>query len=313
MGSALLFDNMLRFKMHAQNQEMLSPRDRGRESLSLIDHQELLDDVSLAKQKLLLNLLLIDALVLLLATVLAYFLSGKTLQPIEEVLLMQKRFVADAAHELRTPLTALKTALEVGLKDKQITTHEMRQLLKDNLQDVDNLEKLTGSLLILNQAERSVISPNELESVALDEVMQELMRKFKPLANRKKITLAGKAKHFVFKTNYSYLMQILSILLDNAIKFTNTNGKIDLHFFVADDRKLVFEVSDNGCGIKEADLPFIFDRFYKVDSSRNKAKTSGFGLGLSIAASLSKLLAAELTVQSKVGQGSTFSVSFVLN
>jgi len=189
----------------------------------------------------------------------------------------------------------------------------MRQLLKDNLQDVDNLEKLTSSLLILNQAERSVISPSELESVALDEVMQELLRKFNPLANRKKIAIVGKAKHFVFKTNYSYLMQILSILVDNAIKFTNANGKINLHFFVTDDRKLVFEVSDTGCGIKEADLPFIFDRFYKVDLSRNKTKTAGFGLGLSIAASLSKLLAAELTVQSKVGQDSTFSVSFVLN
>ncbi len=313
-GSVLLFENLNRFQLRLRAQELninlpqhlprnLRDADVGPFE---INSEEFKQDFELARRNFLLSLIFIDLGILSISTFLAYLLAGRTLAPIEKSLLAQKRFTADAAHELRTPLTAIKTALEVNLKDKKISREDALSILKDNLKDIEGLEKLSNDLLLLSKAERRAEVLDQ-RMVALDEISNELTSKFSALVKTKDIKIISKAKHDLVKTDYDKLMQILSIFLDNAIKYTPKSGKITLNFFM-EKNKAVFQVKDSGVGIGKENLPLIFDRFYKVESSRNKSKSAGFGLGLSIAGEISELLNGKLSVTSQLGKGSTFSL-----
>lgn len=313
-GSALLFENISRFQFRLKAQELNIklpqhlPRNLRDLDLGSIDFnlEEFEQDLKLARKNLLLSLVFIDLGILSISTFLSYLLAGRTLAPIEKSLLAQKRFTADAAHELRTPLTAIKTALEVNLKDKKISREEALSILKDNLKDIEGLEKLSNDLLLLSKVERH----GEIlyqRTIALDELSNELTNKFSALAKTKNIKITAKANHDLVKTDYDKLLQILSIFLDNAIKYTPKSGKITLNFFM-EKNKAIFQVKDSGAGISKENLPLIFDRFYKVEGSRNKGKSAGFGLGLSIAGEIAELLNGKLSVVSQLGKGSTFSL-----
>ncbi len=313
-GSALLFENLSRLHLRLRSIELNanSParmpknmRDLGTEPFNL-NSEEFLQDLGEAEHTLFLSLLFIDLGILSVSTFLAYLLAGRTLAPIEKSLKAQKRFTADAAHELRTPLTAIKTALEVNLADKKLTKTAAVSILQDNLKDIENLEKLSSELLQLSKVDHHLAMLN-YQSIALDELLSELTSKFASLAKVKKIKIIGKANHDLIKTDYDKLLQILSIFLDNAIKYTPENGKINLSF-VVEKRKTAFHVQDSGVGIKKEDLPMIFHRFYKIESSRNQKQTAGFGLGLAIASEIADLLNGDLSVTSQLGKGSTFTL-----
>jgi signal transduction histidine kinase len=312
ISSVLLFENISRFHIRLQAEQLgfnLPPRfsGTGREIKSNLlnpESEEFLSDLENAKEKLLLSLIFIDLGILTISTFLAYILAGRTLAPIEKSLLAQKRFTADAAHELRTPLTAIKTALEVNLKDKSISKEVALGILKDNLKDIESLQKLSNDLLLLSKVEHSGQKLN-LQTVAFDELALELLNKFGALAKKKNIKIISKAKHDLVKTDYDKLMQILSIFVDNAIKYTPTDGKVSLHFF-SEKNKAVFQVKDNGVGISKDNLTLIFDRFFKIESSRNKNSSAGFGLGLAIAGEIARLLNGRIIVTSQPGKGSTF-------
>lgn len=314
-GSMLLFENISRIHLRLRAQEAgidMPPRlPRSVNDIDFnatgIESDEFFNDLDSAKSELLVRLLLIDAGVLAVSTFLAYILSGKTLQPIEEALLAQKRFTADAAHELRTPLTSIKTALEVNLNDKKLNKTQAVTVLADNLKDINDLEKLSNDLLTLSRVEHNHQEIRH-DNLAMDELLSDLINKFSVLAKVKKIKLVGKAEHELFKGDEAKLKQILSILVDNAIKYTKADGKVSLSFY-KEKNKVVFEVKDSGIGIDENDLLHIFDRFYKAESSRNKTRSAGFGLGLSIAKELSKSIKANLEAESKLGKGSTFRLS----
>lgn len=313
-GSVLLFENLNRFQIRLRAQELNInlPQHLPRNLRDVdvgpfeINSEEFKQDFELARKNLLLSLIFIDLGILSISTFLAYLLAGRTLAPIEKSLLAQKRFTADAAHELRTPLTAIKTALEVNLKDKKISREDALSILKDNLKDIEGLEKLSNDLLLLSKAERRTEVLDQ-RMIAFDELSNELTNKFGALAKTKNIKITSKAKHDLVKTDHDKLLQILSIFLDNAIKYTPKSGKITLSFFM-EKNKAVFQVKDSGVGVDKEDLPLIFDRFYKVEGSRNKDKSIGFGLGLSIAGEIAELLNGKLSVTSQLGKGSTFSL-----
>jgi len=314
-GSMLLFENLNRAHFRLKEQEFSVsippnvPRNPKELTIKVFDvnEQALLEDFDQAKHQLLLILVFIDVGVLLISTFLAYLLAGKTLAPIEKSLIVQKRFTADAAHELRTPLTSIKTALEVNLKDNKMTKSGALAILQDNLKDIESLEKLSNELLILAKVENSHKSSIR-ENIALDEISKELLHKFSVLAKNKNIKILSQAKHELIKTDHDKLIQLLSILLDNAIKYTKQHGKISLNFFV-EKNKAIFQVKDNGIGISQENLPLIFNRFYQAESARTKNNNNSFGLGLAIAKEISKQLNAQLTVSSKVGKGTTFTLS----
>lgn len=263
-----------------------------------------------AKRQLIARIIFANGIIVLVSATAAYFLAGQTLRPIERASDEQRRFIADASHELRTPLTALKTSIEVALRDKKMTVKAARGVLESNLDEVDNLQSLATSLLTLAEHQRPDAS-TAFETIDLGEIVQDAMKRINPLAKEKDLAVNVLAESVPLEANRAALEELLVNFLDNAIKYTPPDGEI--RFLASHDAKNAYiKIADTGVGIYEVDLPHIFDRFYKVDKSRSKSKTPGFGLGLPIAKRLIDLHKGTVDVTSTPGQGTTFTITLPL-
>lgn len=269
--------------------------------------QFFVEELVASKRKVFHNLLFANLLILVLSTVASYVLASKTLKPIEETVLEQKRFIADASHELRTPLTSLKTAIEVSLRDKSLNK-KAKKILSENLEDVDALKDLIDSLLQLaSQESKTVVK----QLVDVQEIMSRALKMVQPLAEAKKITITSKLLHQQLLASEPDLQQLFTILLDNAIKYSNAEGEITV-FFTKKKRQLIITVTDTGIGINKKYLPYIFDRFYRIDTSRTASQRPGFGLGLSVAQQIVQNHNGEISVESEIGKGTTFIITFTI-
>lgn len=233
---------------------------------------------------------LINLSILVIAGAGGYFLAGRTLEPISEMVEKQKEFVSDASHELRTPLTSLKTEMEVALRSKKFSAMEARRLIASNLEDVNKMQKLSNYLLELDRYESGREIP--MTKVDLREIVIKTIGKKRVETNLKKSIVNG---------NEDAITELVTILLDNAIKYGK--GK---RIEVRTEANGIIEVEDHGVGIAKRDLPHIFDRFYRSDKSRG---TDGYGLGLSIAKSIVELHSGTIEVDSKAGKETTFKVT----
>lgn len=270
------------------------------------------EDLEATKRRVALNLLMINGVILGLSAVAGYLLAGKTLKPIEAAMEEQKRFVGDASHELRTPLTALKTSIEVALREKRTTAKEAKAVLKSSLEDIDSLESLTDDLLSLTQYKQGnstfVFQPSDIS-----EVVENAYKKIKPLAKKKNIEVAVSlgTKGQALQGDKKSLGKMVLIFLDNAVKYTPKGGKV-LVTTKSDNRNLIVKIKDTGIGISKEDISHIFDRFYRVDQSRSKDIVAGFGLGLSLAKRIIELHKGSVEVESVEGKGTTFTVKLPL-
>jgi len=267
---------------------------------------EFLEIINLAKRRFALQLLIINSGVLILAGTAGYFLAGKTLQPIESIVNEQKRFVADASHELRTPLTSMKTEVEVALRDKKFQLADAKKLLKSNLAEVDKMKYFTDNLLSLSRYESNG-NDLSMEKTDLAEATKQAIERNIPQAKDKKIKVKEDLSEVTVKGNPQSLVELISILINNAIKYSPKEKSISLSL-KKQKKHAVIVIKDEGIGIAEKDIPHIFDRFYRADTSRNKTKADGYGLGLSIAKSIVDVHKGEIKVESEVGKGSTFRV-----
>lgn len=268
--------------------------------------EEYLEIISFAKGRFALQLLIINGGILFLAGAAGYFLAGKTLRPIEVMVDEQKRFVADASHELRTPLTSLKTQVEVALRDKKLKLKDAKELLRSNLDEVNKMKYFSDSLLELSRYE-SDGKDIDMEEVDLREAVELAIERNLPQARNKKIEINDELTDATIKGNPQSLVELLSILINNAVKYSPENKKIEVNLKKRKG-KVIIEVTDEGSGITAKDIPYIFDRFYRADTSRNKSKTDGFGLGLSIAKSIVDIHNGDIKVESEVGKGSKFKI-----
>ncbi|OGM25106.1 hypothetical protein A2962_02275 [Candidatus Woesebacteria bacterium RIFCSPLOWO2_01_FULL_39_61] len=280
-----------------------------------IPPEEFVEIINLAKRRFAMQLAIINGGVLVLAGTAGYFLAGKTLQPIELMVDEQKRFVADASHELRTPLTSMKTELEVALRDKKLTLKDAKKFLKSNLAEVDKMKHFSDNLLSLSRYE-SNDHDLLMEDVDLAEAARQAIERNMPQAKDRGIKVKENLPEVIVKGNPQSLIELISILLNNAIKYSPkektespelVEGEISLSLRKK-KKYAVVEVKDEGVGIAEKDIPHIFDRFYRVDTSRNKLTADGYGLGLSIAKSIVDVHNGEIKVESEVGKGSKFTV-----
>jgi len=251
------------------------------------------------------NLIYFNILIFLVSGGLSYFLARRTLKPIEEMVDIQNRFTADASHELRTPLTAMKTEIEVGLRDKNFNTSDAKKILGSNLEEIGKLETLSNELLTL--ATYQDISELPFEKVNLKEVVDETLDKVVSLAKNKGIKFDSVLVDVKTSVNKQSLVVLVAILLENAIKYSFRNSKIAIATEIR-DKHVYIKVQDWGIGIKETDLPFIFNRFYRADISRSKEVMEGYGLGLSIAKKIVEKHHGKIEVESKPDHGSTFTV-----
>jgi len=279
---------------------------KGMEKVPPVLQRMLQNDLRTAKQRVVIMLLFANGAIIIISALVGYFLAGRTLRPIEEMVEEQNRFISDASHELRTPLAALKTSTEVALREKKISGADARNILEENLEDIGSLELLSERLLHLSQYQKGerVLA---FERIDLGKTINTSYKKILPLARKKNIMIDIDVRENYIEADRVSIEEIILILLDNAVKYTPDGGKVSISSRV-DGRNAIIKVIDSGPGISPKDIPRIFDRFYRADHSRSKVKVSGFGLGLPIVKRVVELHHGSVSVSSKIGSGSTFIV-----
>lgn len=248
------------------------------------------------------DLVYFNILVLILTAIASYLLARRTLRPIERAHNQQVRFTADVSHELRTPLTALKMDTEVSLLDKKASVHELRKTLEGNLEEAGRMETLVNNLLQLATLEANQIR-TVFTKVNIKDAAESAVGLVTRLAETKHITIESSLADGQVMGDSSSLMQLCVILLENAVKYSPENSTVRVKT-AARDGIVSFSVDDNGPGIPADALPHVFDRFYRADAARgSEQKTSGFGLGLSLAKLIADVHSAEIVLSSTAGKG----------
>lgn len=259
-----------------------------------------------AKNHLKVMLAVVDLIILGTSTLSGYFLAGRTLKPIKQMVEDQNHFVSDASHELHTPLTSLKAEIEVNLRDKKLTLPDAKKLLISNLEEVNNLQVLSDRLIKLARYQKNI---NGLKIVSLNlmSVIDEAVKKVSFIAKNRKINIENEILDFKLEGDKQSLIEVFVIFLDNAIKYSPEFSVVNLSSKKIDGNVFI-NVIDHGIGIDEKDLPHLFDRFFRADKSRNKSNIEGYGLGLSIAKQIIDMHNGKITVMSNVNKGTVFTI-----
>jgi len=230
---------------------------------------------------------------------------NQTLSRLEALFTTQRRFLADVSHELRTPLTVIKGEVSLMRRIGQVDEESIAGVEAE----VDRLTRLVGDLLLLAQAESGRL-PMDLRPFALDTILLEVFQQMRMLARERLKLQIAEIDQVQVTGDRDRLKQVLVNLVSNAIQYTPSGGKVTLSLQKTNEQARL-TVSDTGQGIPEQDLPNIFERFYRSERSRKRkpgAQSSGFGLGLSIAYWIVKNHGGSIEVDSKEGQGTTFSI-----
>jgi signal transduction histidine kinase len=222
----------------------------------------------------------------------------------------QSQFIADVSHELRTPLTVLRGSLEVALEEER-PTEEYRDVIAGALLEVRHLARLSQNLLFLarGQSGRVTLSSANIDLVKL---LGEIARNMAPAASDRNLELSvdlppEPVRAFV---DSDRLQQVFHNLLENALRYTEPGGSIRVRL-TSVPAEARMEVSDTGIGIPAADLPYIFERFFRSDRAR-RAYSGGSGLGLSIVRWIVEAHKGRVEVESQLGTGTTFTVKLPL-
>jgi signal transduction histidine kinase len=190
----------------------------------------------------------------------------------------QKRFVQDASHEIKTPLTVIHTNLDTVLDDPTATKEELTEAMKQSLNAVKHLRKLTDYLFTLTMP-----SQRELKKVNLSKIVNNQTDLLTGFAKEHEVTVSRNISDDLCINGDDYALgQAVKNVIENAIKYSYESKEPNVNVSLEEkNSEIVLKVSDNGKGIPEDALPKIFERFYRIDKSRN-SKTGGFGLGLAI-------------------------------
>jgi two-component system OmpR family sensor kinase len=219
----------------------------------------------------------------------------------EDALQAQRRFAADASHELRTPLTTIRGNLGLLQREPPIAPEDRVAVVTDMVDETERLMRLVNSLLLLARADAH--QPLRREPVPLTPLLDDVCRQALLLAPGRTITRAA-PENLAALGDRDALKQVLLALLDNALKYTPENAPIEIEA-LAGTGAVALRVRDHGPGIPAEALPHIFERFYRADTART---SGGAGLGLSIAHALVTAQGGTITVESRPGEGSTFTV-----
>lgn len=229
------------------------------------------------------------------------------IERLEESFEKQNRFVSDASHELRTPISVIQGYAKLidrwGKSDPKV----LQESIDSIISETDHMASLTKKLLFLAKSDQSLIEVHK-EKFLLNKLVEETAKEVEITDCKRKIK-TEKSQNIELYGDEGLIKQLLWIFTENAIKYTSPeNGLITYKVYEEDDY-ICLSVKDNGIGISEENSKHIFDRFYRVDESRNKAK-GGTGLGLSIAKWIASVHNADITVISSEEEGSEFVVQF---
>jgi len=219
---------------------------------------------------------------------------------------LRRDLVANVSHDLRSPLASIQGYLEtILIKESRLDPEERKEYLETILRNTEMLNKLVEELFELSKLDAQQIEPNyELFSIA--ELAQDAVMKLKPAAEKARVELQANLSEQLpmAYADIGMIERAMSNLIENAIRYTPSGGEVQVNLNRQEENIRV-EVSDTGPGISEDDLPYIFDRFYRVEKSRTR-KQGGTGLGLAIAKKIIEIHDHTLEVDSQVDVGTTF-------
>ncbi|MBK8984948.1 MAG: HAMP domain-containing histidine kinase [Chloroflexi bacterium] len=226
---------------------------------------------------------------------------NETLERLERLFQTQQRLMADVSHELRTPLTAIRGNVDL-MRRMGDGDPESLEIIQE---EVDRLTRLVGDLTLLARADAGGL-PLTLKPVELDNLLFEVYRQVSLLGKPVDVVVT-EVDQVCVNGDPDRLKQLLLNLVENGMKYTPKGGRVTVNLSQADGWAQM-TVSDNGVGIPPEDLPFIFDRFYRVDKARNRSQ-GGSGLGLAIAKWVAQAHGGDIYVDSEVNMGTTFTVA----
>lgn len=220
----------------------------------------------------------------------------------------RKDFVANVSHELKTPITSIKGFTETLLDGAKEDPKTLESFLNIILLESDRLQTLIEDLLELSRIEQHRFKL-DIEKINLSSILYEVMTMLERKAEEKGITLEYNRddRNFIIEGDQSRLKQVFLNVINNAIMYTSNNGKVKVELEETDEQVLV-KVIDTGIGIEKQEIPRIFERFYRVDRARSR-NSGGTGLGLAIVKHLIEAHKGAITVASKPGKGSTFTIA----
>jgi heavy metal sensor kinase len=230
---------------------------------------------------------------------------------LEESFRRVKHFTADASHELKTPLTILRGEVEVGLKKKR-TLKEYQRILNSNLEETNRMSRIVDDLLTLSRADMGELTMKR-EEVELSSLAREVWDDLQILAQERGVLLKFMDDGFTkVEGDPLFLRQLILNITENGLKYTPAGGEVELKVKGDRDQGVAkICVSDTGVGIAPKDRKRVFNRFFRADKARSR-ETGGTGLGLSICQWIAQAHEGQIAVKSKVGKGSTFTVTLPL-
>lgn len=227
------------------------------------------------------------------------------LHRIEELIREQKQLTDDIAHDLRSPVTGIRGLSEAGLNQQGGHTETFGQIISE----CDRLIYMVNSTLEISEIETGIFT-NQQSSYKLSDLLNKAVDIFSPVAEAKGIEIKTNFSidNLELTGNVNLIQRAVSNILDNAIKFTKKEGIVSIESYISGNN-VIISIKDSGIGIAEEEQKYIFDKFYKVDKSRN---TTGNGLGLSIAKAYINLHKGNIKVQSDPEKGTSFIIELPL-
>ena len=253
------------------------------------------------------QLMIASGVALLLGALVAILMASKSLRPLRLAFTRQREFVADASHELRTPLTLIRTNAEAWIR--RAPHSPQATFARSIVEEVEQLTRIVSDLSLLALADARAL-PVQRKPVDVAELARELVDHMMPLAQERGVALqAGlPAEPVTITGDASRVRQLLIILLDNALAYTPSGGRVALTVD-ASGGKARLSVEDTGSGIAAEDMPHIFERFYRADKARTRER-GGTGLGLPIARWIVDAHDGTIEVHSAVGRGTQVVLTF---
>jgi len=222
---------------------------------------------------------------------------------------IRRRFVADASHELRTPLASIRLLSDSILQNEDIERETVKEFISDIGVEAERLTRTTGKLMSLTRLDSHL--PDKHTKVDMRDSVEASLRMLGPLAESRGLALHSELDDgcFILATDDA-VHQVIFNLIENAIKYNKPDGSVSVRLSI-EEGSVVLTVDDRGVGVPDEDLPYIFDRFYRVDKARSR-EAGGSGLGLSIVQDTVRDLSGTVTAVNRAGGGMRFQAHFSL-
>lgn len=234
-------------------------------------------------------------------------LASVAVRPLEAAFAMEKQFVADASHDLKTPVAVVLANMGILRGNENVCVRELMQWVDGTKAAAEAMQSLIEEMLLLSDLE-AVGAKTEMETVSLSNAVEQIALFLESVAYEKKITYETAIAEDVYvRGNVEYLKRIAQALIENAVKYEPSGGKIMISLSVV-RKHATFVVNNRSAVISREDLPYVFERFYRADPSR--AKGGGHGLGLAIAKRMTDCMNGRMEADSSAQEGTSFRVTF---